>query len=108
MTNREKIAELQAQRADLNRRIQALKNEGELVAGPVRIARVQESYTNHQERWALAYKVPMRNHISYRGHAEQYKTIFVGDTQKDCIEAIPRIISELTEMLKYAEGESAQ
>ena len=94
-TNKQKIAELQAQRIEINRRIRELKRAGEISVGNVRIAKLQYPSVYNQDRWALSYKVP-----GPHGRSSQYKALFIGDSRKECIDAIQTIIDELSEMAK--------
>ena len=102
-TNKQKIAELQAQRVEINRRIRELKRAGEISVGNVRIAKIRYPTVYNQDRWALSYKVP----CPYNRPAN-YKALFIGDSRKECIEAIPVIIAELSEMAKAAAQEGEQ
>lgn len=94
-TNKQKIAELQAQRIEINRRIRELKRAGEISVGNVRIAKLQYPSVYNHDRWALSYKVP-----GPYGRSSQYKALFIGDSRKECIDAIQTIIDELSEMAK--------
>ena len=57
-----------------------------------------QPYVRGEERWVLAYEVPTQSH----GNQTRYKTLIYGNSRKECVEAIPGIIRELTEFYQEA------
>lgn len=102
MDNKQKIEALQAQRAEINRQIKALKNEGELIVGPCRIGKMAPP----KDWWTVSYEVPME-HFGGRSYATQYRTLARGVTRDEVIDAIPDIITALQNIYDAARTETA-
>lgn len=89
MTNKERLAALQAQREEINRQIRILKTEGVVEYGPAKLA---PRLPGPDGLWTLSYAVPLNSH--YIKQATQYRSLFTG-ARTDVIAAIPTIIDNL-------------
>ena len=103
MTKAEALAELKAKRDEITRQMRELKQEGMVVAGRARIAPKQTYAYRTDELWQLSYSVPIQT--CQTNVREQYKAFFTG-TRSQCIDAIPGIVNELTELYEAAKGDN--
>ena len=100
MTKAEALAELKAKRDEINRQMRELRQDGIVSTDRARIAPKQTYAYRTDELWQLSFLVPIQSH--YVSGRDQYRTLFTG-TRRECIEAIPEIVAELTELYKAAQ-----
>lgn len=104
MTEREeRLAELNAKRAEINRQIREVRKMGEVSVDGARIAR-RTTYAYRDEEWTVGVEVDKVHHASGQ-RVSRFVSVYTGNTKRECVDAIPGIIETLKRLYKAAGGE---